>query len=122
MPDRYKCACSCAPRIATPLRRFTTANPLPAGMPGGSACCGTSGLGGDWFAAASAKPNDIIRFLGDPGATEPQLTMRRVPWLLLLTLLLAGGGWFWLRPGPSSGYANFPPTDRKSTRLNSSHT
>lgn len=38
--------------------------------------------------------------------------MRRGHWLLLLTLLLAAGGWFWLRPGKSAGYANFPPTAR----------
>lgn len=38
--------------------------------------------------------------------------MRRGHWLLLLTLLLLGGGWFWLRPGRSAGYANFPPTAR----------
>ncbi|MFA6543878.1 MAG: GDSL-type esterase/lipase family protein [Limisphaerales bacterium] len=36
--------------------------------------------------------------------------MRRGHWLLLLTLLLLGGGWFWLRPGRSAGYANFPPS------------
>jgi lysophospholipase L1-like esterase len=30
----------------------------------------------------------------------------------LLTLLLAGGGWLWLRPGKSASYANFPPTAR----------
>lgn len=38
--------------------------------------------------------------------------MRRGHWLLLLSLLLAGGGWFWLRDGRSTGYANFPPTAR----------
>ncbi len=38
--------------------------------------------------------------------------MRRGHWLLLLTLLLLGGGWFWLRPGKDSGYTNFPPTAR----------
>lgn len=37
--------------------------------------------------------------------------MRRGHWLLLLALLLAGG-WFWLRPGKSAGYANFPPAAR----------
>lgn len=37
--------------------------------------------------------------------------MRRGHWLLLLTLLLLGGGWFWLRPGGKS-YANFPPIAR----------
>lgn len=37
--------------------------------------------------------------------------MRRGHWLILLTLLLLGGGWFWLRPGGKS-YANFPPTAR----------
>lgn len=37
--------------------------------------------------------------------------MRRGHWLLLLTLLLAGGGWFWLRPGKAS-YVNLPPTAR----------
>ncbi|MEN9574858.1 MAG: hypothetical protein RL514_2713 [Verrucomicrobiota bacterium] len=36
--------------------------------------------------------------------------MRRGHWLLLLTLLLAGGGWLWLRPGKNAVYANFPPT------------
>lgn len=38
--------------------------------------------------------------------------MRRGHWLLLLTLLLAGGGWFWSRSGAGPGYANFPPTAR----------
>lgn len=38
--------------------------------------------------------------------------MRRGHWLLLLTLLILGGGWFWLRPGSGAGYANFPPTAR----------
>lgn len=38
--------------------------------------------------------------------------MRRGHWLFLLTLLLVGGGWFWLRPGGNAGYANFPPTAR----------
>ena len=38
--------------------------------------------------------------------------MRRGHWLLLLTLLLAGGGWLWLRPGTRASYANFPPTAR----------
>ena len=38
--------------------------------------------------------------------------MRRGHWLLLLTLLLLGGGWLWLRPGKSAGYVNLPPTAR----------
>lgn len=38
--------------------------------------------------------------------------MRRGHWLLLLTLLLCGGGWFWLWPGKGAGYANFPPAAR----------
>lgn len=38
--------------------------------------------------------------------------MRRGHWLFLLTLLLLGGGWFWLRPGGGASYANFPPTAR----------
>ena len=36
--------------------------------------------------------------------------MRRGHWLLLLTLLLVAAGWFWLRSGRGSRYANFPPT------------
>lgn len=36
--------------------------------------------------------------------------MRRGHWLLLLTLLLTGGGWLWLRPDKSASYVNFPPT------------
>ncbi len=35
--------------------------------------------------------------------------MRRGHWLLLLTLLLLGGGWLWLRPGRTPSYVNFPP-------------
>ena len=38
--------------------------------------------------------------------------MRRGSWLLLLTLLLLGGGWFWLRPGKGARYTNSPPTAR----------
>ncbi|MFM8471795.1 MAG: GDSL-type esterase/lipase family protein [Limisphaerales bacterium] len=38
--------------------------------------------------------------------------MRRRHWLLLLTLLLCGGGWLWLRPGRGAGYANLPPPAR----------
>lgn len=38
--------------------------------------------------------------------------MRRGHWLLLLTLLLLGGGWVWLRPGKHPGFVNFPPTAR----------
>lgn len=38
--------------------------------------------------------------------------MRRGHWLLLLTLLLLGGGWIWLRPAKSASYANFPPAAR----------
>ncbi len=38
--------------------------------------------------------------------------MRRGHWLLLLTLLLLGGGWLWMRSGRSAGYANFPPSAR----------
>lgn len=38
--------------------------------------------------------------------------MRRGHWLLLLTLLLVGGGWFWLRPGKRAGFANSPPSAR----------
>lgn len=30
----------------------------------------------------------------------------------MLTLLLVGGGWLWLRPGGGTSYANFPPTAR----------
>ncbi len=37
--------------------------------------------------------------------------MRRGHWLLLLTLLLLGGVWFWLRPD-GKRYANLPPTTR----------
>ncbi len=35
--------------------------------------------------------------------------MRRGHWLLLLTLLLLGGGWLWLRPGGTRNYVNLPP-------------
>ncbi|MBI5799548.1 MAG: arylesterase [Verrucomicrobia bacterium] len=38
--------------------------------------------------------------------------MRRGHWLLLLTLLLLGGGWVWLRPGPRTSFVNFPPNAR----------
>lgn len=38
--------------------------------------------------------------------------MRRGHWLLLLTLLLLGGGWLWLRPGAPTKFVNLPPTAR----------
>ena len=38
--------------------------------------------------------------------------MRRGHWLLLLTLLLCGGGWLWLRPDKGANFANTPPTAR----------
>lgn len=38
--------------------------------------------------------------------------MRRSHWLLFLTLLLLGGGWFWLRPGKGADFKNLPPTAR----------
>ena len=36
--------------------------------------------------------------------------MRRGHWLLLLTLLLLGSGWLWLRPGTSAKFTNLLPT------------
>ena len=36
--------------------------------------------------------------------------MRRGHWLLLLTLLLLGSGWLWLRPGTRAKFTNLPPT------------
>ena len=37
-------------------------------------------------------------------------TTRRGHWLLLLTLLLLGSGWLWLRPGTRAKFTNLPPT------------